>query len=397
MDPGFCYSEEYEKYNFGEGHPLTPKRIEVTFALMKEYELVNENELTLLTPRLATEEEVLWIHKPAYIEKLKELNQISQPSYQSLPEFGLGPGDNPIFPGMYDAAMAVCGASLTAAEYLLSDENHKRSFNIMGGLHHAIPEMASGFCILNDVAIAIEKLIRNKPGSKVLYIDYDAHHGDGVQSIFYERSDVLTLSFHQDGHTLFPGTGFLNENGKGEGKGYALNVPLLPGTIDTIFLDVFGKLVPQIMDAYRPDKIVIQNGVDMHFLDPLTNMGLSTEGLEKLYKGIDSWSPKYTHDDKILALGGGGYNIGVVARVWSMLLANMMHKDIDDPLPAAWLESLEEKWEHFPTPLPVRLRDRNWMIEEKQLKDPYWEDSLWAHVDNISTHFENTLIPQIKP
>lgn len=400
MKPGFVFSQNYDAYNFGAGHPLTPKRIEVTYALMKEYGLLDEKNVDLLDPRVASEEEVLWIHEKAYLDQLKELNSIERPSYKAIPEFGLGPGDNPIFPGMYDAALAVCGASLTAAEYILQEESHHRVFNIIGGLHHAMPGMASGFCILNDVALAIEYISRHfqqgteKP--RIMYVDYDAHHGDGVQKIFYDRDDVLTLSFHQDGHTIFPGTGFLDENGKGKGKGYSLNVPLLPGTIDTIFMEIFDKIVPQVMEAYHPDILVIQNGVDMHFSDPITNMGLSTEGLEKVYKALDVWTEKYVNQDKLLAVGGGGYNIGVVARAWTMLLANMEQVSIDEPLPKAWLEFLKTRWEDSTAQLPILLRDRNFAVEERQLKDPFWEDNLYAHCDNIITHFEETLIPQIK-
>lgn len=396
MKPGFVYSTEYSNYNFGEGHPLTPRRIEVTYSLMEEYNLLSEEKIQLLKPRKATEEEALWIHDGKYVKKLQELNSITQPTYKSYREFGLGPGDNPIFPGMYDAAMSVCGASLTAAEFICKHESGTRAFNILGGLHHAMPSTASGFCILNDVAIAIEFLTRKIPKSKILYIDYDAHHGDGVQNIFYERNDVLTLSFHQDGHTIFPGTGFLDENGKNAGKGYSLNVPLLPGTIDTVFLEIFEKIVPQVMNAFNPDILVIQNGVDMHYLDPITNMGLSTEGLEKIYKSLESWTKKYVSQNKILALGGGGYDIGVVARAWTMILANMQGTYIEEPLPPKWLEFLKTRWEDSFHPLPSLLRDRNYLVEERQLKDPFWEDSLYAHCDNIVTHFEQTLIPQIK-
>ena len=231
MEVGFIYTENFSQYNFGSGHPLTPKRVELTYDLMKLYNLFENPNLKLITPRNATEEDVLRIHKASYLNKLKELNNVGGNStYQAFPKFGLGPGDNPIFAGMYDAAMAVCGASLTAADYILK-ENNTRSFNITGGLHHAMPEMASGFCLLNDVAVAIQHILDNSPkGTKIMYLDIDCHHGDGVQWIFYDRSDVLTLSFHQDGRTLFPGSGALEENRKEHGYGYSLNVPLLPGT-----------------------------------------------------------------------------------------------------------------------------------------------------------------------
>ncbi|WP_457559696.1 acetoin utilization protein AcuC [Candidatus Harpocratesius sp.] len=396
MNPvGFVYTEDYNRYNFGEGHPLTPLRIEVTYELMKSYHLLDHSNIKIINPTPATEKQILRIHTQAYLDKLKELNQISRPSYKSYPEFGLGPGDNPIFPGMYDAALAVCGASIAGAKYLL-EENHSRAFNVTGGLHHAMPGMASGFCILNDVAVAIQFILdRNPPGTKIMYLDVDCHHGDGVQWIFYENPHVLTLSFHQDGHTIFPGSGHLNENGKGNGKGYALNVPFLPGTFDRLYLEAFERIVPAVMDAYRPDFLVMQCGVDTHFMDPLTNAGLSTEGQEKIFKIVNNLASDYA-GDKFLALGGGGYNIGVVARTWSMILANLLGVQIEEPLPSEWLEFLEKKWDDSSIPLPTYLRDRNFYIEEKQLKDPFWTDSLEAHLDMIVQKFEDDYIPAIK-
>ncbi|MHA1562006.1 MAG: acetoin utilization protein AcuC [Promethearchaeota archaeon] len=396
MVVGFIYTTNFSQYNFGSGHPLTPKRIELTYDLMKIYNLFENPNLKLITPRSATEEEVLRIHKASYLNKLKELNNVGGDSiYQGFPKFGLGPGDNPIFPGMYDAAMAVCGASLTAADYILK-ENNSRSFNITGGLHHAMPEMASGFCLLNDVAVAIQHILDNSPkGTKIMYLDIDCHAGDGVQWIFYDRSDVLTLSFHQDGRTLFPGSGTLEENGKGKGKGYALNVPLLPGTIDSVYLNIFEKIVPEVMETYSPDYLVCQLGVDTHFSDPITNLGLSTTGHEQIFKIIQQNVPKYCNN-KFLGLGGGGYNIGVVARSWTMFLAELLDVKIGDPLPEKWVELFNEKWGYSQETAPEVLRDQNWRIEEKQLKNPYWENELEARADEIVKKYEEEFIPLIK-
>ncbi|MHA1612877.1 MAG: hypothetical protein ACTSYU_12545, partial [Promethearchaeota archaeon] len=236
----------------------------------------------------------------------------------------------------------------------------------------------------------------NSPkGTKVMYLDIDAHHGDGVQWIFYENPDVLTLSLHQDGHTLFPGTGHVAENGKGKGKGFSLNVPLLPGTIDRVYLETFDRIIPKVMEAYKPVFVVMQCGVDTHFTDPLTNLGLSTEGQEKIMKKVNRYVTKYTNN-KLLALGGGGYNMGVVARSWTMFLAQFLDIQISDPLPQQWLDFLQTKWDDSTEPLPTQLRDRNYFIEERQLKDPYWIDSMEAHLDNIVQKFEDDFIPAIK-
>ena len=389
---GFIYTQNYSQYDFGEGHPLTPLRIELTFSLMKRYGLLENGNVKLLTPRIDTEEEVLQIHKKHYVDKLKELSKIPNSFYMAVPEYGLGPGDNPIFPNMYDAAMAVCGASLTAADYLL-EQDHNRVFNILGGLHHAMPDMASGFCILNDAAVAIQHLINKKPGSRVMYLDIDCHHGDGVQWIFYDRDDVLTLSFHQDGHTLFPGTGFTKEIGKGKGEGFSLNVPMLPRTTDMIYINTFNRIVPAVMEAYRPDYLVCQLGVDTHFTDPLTQMGLSTTGHEKIFKTITELVPQ-SCNDKFLALGGGGYALDVVARSWTMFLAHLANKTVSEPLPEEWIEELQKKWNEQPP--PTELRDKNIYLEERLLKDPYFADEIEAHSDKVVHTFETELIPRIK-
>jgi acetoin utilization protein AcuC len=392
MPVGFVYTDDFRSYNFGEGHPLTPLRIDLSFSLMKAYHLLENPNIHLITPRVATEKEVLRIHSEQYLNKLKDLNDIAEPSYQVFSEFGLGPGDNPIFPKMYDAAMAVCGASLSAADYLLNDEIN-RSFNILGGLHHAMPDMASGFCLLNDAAVAIQYLLDNNPGSKVMYLDIDCHHGDGVQWIFYDRKDVLTLSFHQTGKTLFPGTGFMKENGKNEGKGYSLNVPLLPRTNDEIYYETFTKILPMVMEAYQPDFLVCQLGVDTHFTDPLTEMGLSTTMHEKVFKIINANAKKYAND-KFLALGGGGYNINVVARSWSLMLAELLETKIEDTLPQVWLDDLNAKWTDQPA--PDTLRDKNYYMETLMMKDPYYFDDLEMHSNKIIEKFEKEFVPAIK-
>jgi acetoin utilization protein AcuC len=392
---GLIHVENFREYDFGEGHPLTPLRIELTYALMRDLGILEHSNVKKLIPRKATDAEVLRIHSQKYIDKLKELNSLTRPSYKSFPEFGLGPGDNPVFPGMYDASLSVVGASLSAAEYLFIDEDHTRAFNIAGGLHHAMPDAASGFCILNDPAIAIQKVLDEHPDFSVMYLDIDCHHGDGVQWIFYKTPKVLTLSFHQSGETLFPGTGFTKETGEGDGKGYSLNFPFPARTFDDIYLRAFNRILPQVMDAYRPDLLVCQLGVDTHFLDPLTSMGLSTTGQEKVFQKIHECVPKYVSTNKLLALGGGGYDVSVVGRTWSMILAEMAGINLENYLPDSWLALLKEKASEFAD--IAYLRDKNWRIEEIQLKNSYFVDELEQKVDVVVEQFEHELIPQIKP
>jgi acetoin utilization protein AcuC len=391
---GLVYTDNFAQYDFGEGHPLTPIRIELTYSLMKAYGLLDSPKILKLNPRSATEEELLRVHTPRFISKLKELNSITTPDYHAYPEFGLGPGDNPVFPGMYDAAKAVVGASLTAMEYLFNHEDNERVFNITGGLHHALPDTASGFCIFNDAAVSIQRILDIHPDFRVMYLDIDCHHGDGVQWIFYKNPRVLKFSLHQNGNTLFPGTGFPEENGEGPGLGYSLNFPFPPHTFDMIYLRAFNRILPQVMDAYRPDILVTQLGVDTHFTDPLTQMGLTTGGQEKVFKKIHELVPKYTRLNKLLALGGGGYDVSVVARTWTMILAEMMGVEIADPLPESWLNHLRKV---APNMSRIQyLRDNNWKAEEMQLKNPYLVDEIEGNVDLTIDKFEKELIPRIK-
>ncbi len=394
MEIGFIYNKDFNKYNFGKGHPLTPLRIELTYSLMRKYKLFDHPNIKIINSRDATEEEITTIHKKSYVEKLKELNLDQANPYEYYAEYGLGPGDNPIFPGMFDAAKMASGSSMTAAEYIVR-EGKTRVFNISGGFHHARRGMASGFCLLNDVAIAIKYIQKKEPDIRIMYLDIDAHHGDGVQEIFYEDPNVLTLSFHQDGKTLFPGTGHIHEIGKNMGKYKAFNVPLPPKTTDSQYLEVFESIVPEIMKAYHPQILVLQSGVDTHYSDPLTNLGLSIEGHEKLFKKINQYTTKYCNN-KLLAIGGGGYNISVVARSWTIFLATLLNEKIQDPLPPNWLEEINSKWPDSKDYNIEQLRDRNLNAETLSLKNPYWLDEIQQDCDKIIEIYKNQYIPKIK-
>jgi acetoin utilization protein AcuC len=210
------------------------------------------------------------------------------------------------------------------------DKDRRIAFNIAGGLHHALADRASGFCYLNDPVIGISRMIEN--GLRVGYLDIDVHHGDGVQGAFYNTDRVLTISIHQHGYTLFPGTGFPDEMGEGPGRGYAVNVPLAPGTGDDVYLWTFMELVPPLMRAYDPDVLVTQLGVDTLATDPLAGLDLTHKCFVKLVEEIKSWNRKW------VALGGGGYDVMNVARAWSQAWAVMKGADIPDTLPEAFVD-----------------------------------------------------------
>jgi acetoin utilization protein AcuC len=241
--------------------------------------------------------------------------------------YGLGPGDTPAFRGVWEASLLYTGASVDGAEHVLAAAGN-RAHNIAGGLHHAMAGRASGFCILNDAAVAIHAMLRKL--DRVAYIDIDAHHGDGVEALFYDDPRVLTISTHESGQFLFPGTGFPDETGRGDARGTAINVPLAPYTDDETFLWAFNEVVPRALAEFRPQAIVTQFGADAHFGDPLAHLALSTRSYEEMLAYFDTLGLPW------LALGGGGYNIDTVPRVWSLVFAALAGAVLPDELPDAY-------------------------------------------------------------
>ena len=228
---------------------------------------------------------------------------------------------------MYEASALSTGASLVAAEMVANGEADV-AFNVAGGLHHAASGYASGFCIFNDPVIAIEYLVRR--GLRPLYVDIDCHHGDGVQAAFYDTPDVMTISLHESGRFLFPGTGDVGELGSGPGTGYSVNIPLAPYTGDDVFAWAFRQVVPPLAKAFSPDVIVTQLGIDTHFNDPITHLRMTVEGHARVVQELGAMAPRW------LALGGGGYDMGAVARGWSLDYGIMLGTDWPDDIPSGY-------------------------------------------------------------
>src|SRR6185312_16954629 len=243
---------------------------------------------------------------PEYVAALKAANAGALPPRAGL--FGLGPGDNPVFRGLWEAARLVAAGSLQAAD-LVAEGRVARAFHFAGGLHHAMPGRASGFCYVNDAVLAIMRL--RERGFRVAYVDIDAHHGDGVQFAFYDDPNVLTVSTHERGDRLFPGTGFVVEMGEGAGLGYSVNVPLQPLTDDAVYHEAFEAVVPPLVTAFKPDALVIQLGIDSHRTDPLTHLSLTVQGFIQAVRRLLPLAPR------VVALGGGGYDLANVARAWT--------------------------------------------------------------------------------
>lgn len=320
------FSERFNHHSYGPNHPLKVERLGLTMDLIEAYGLFDPSESPWVEAREADEQDVLLVHTPEYIEVLRQANT-GQATAQSA-HYGLGSGDNPVFPGLYDWSLLVTGATLECIRQVRYD-NRRIAFNIAGGLHHALSARSSGFCYLNDPAIGIARMVQD--GLRVVYLDVDVHHGDGVESAFYNTDQVLTISIHQNGHTLFPGTGFSQEMGQGSGRGFAVNLPLAPGTDDDLYIRVFNETVPPLVRAFDPDVLVTQLGVDTFTSDPLASLNLTNDGFCKLIREIKSWGISW------VALGGGGYDIMNVARAWTSAWAIMKGIELPDDLPDAFV------------------------------------------------------------
>ncbi len=364
---GLIYTNEYQKYNFGPQHPLRPLRIKLTYSLIEKLGLLNNESLEIIAPRMCTSEELEMVHSKDYIEAVKRLSDDPTDKGIKPYTYGLGPGDNPIFKGMYEASSLVCGASLVAADLVWKENDLNFAFNPAGGLHHAMKNRASGFCIFNDIAVAIKHLQKLEKNIRIAYLDIDCHHGDGVQWLFYDDPNVLTISLHQSGKFLFPGTGDTKERGENEGQGYAINFPLLPETSNKMYLKLFRKCVPRILEKYQPDILLTQLGVDTHFNDPLTQMGLSISIYRDLGQTIETCATDYCNN-RWLAFGGGGYQMSVVPRAWAIFLSKMLHIDLENKLPDDWIREVKENVPYEET--PYLLWDRNDKIEVQHLSHP---------------------------
>jgi len=274
--------------------------------------LLDSTDNIELAPEPANRETLAKLHTEEYLDVLQRVSD-GEFDYDML-SMGIGSGDCPAFDGVYDHGLWAVGATVTGARQILAGNAHI-AFNPSGGLHHAHSACASGFCYVNDVVLGCMTLA--DAGKKVLYLDVDVHHGDGVQEAFYGRDDVMTISFHQSGRTLFPGTGFIDELGDGPGRGYSVNLPLPIGTYDEIYMDAFRQIALPLIDAYRPDCLVIEIGTDALADDPLAQLMLSNN----VYADIIAELLKF--DTPLLATGGGGYNFDNTVRAWSLSWAAM--------------------------------------------------------------------------
>ncbi|MBZ5589489.1 MAG: acetoin utilization protein AcuC [Acidobacteriia bacterium] len=375
------YDPNYLAYDFGPAHPFSPVRLEMLLDLLHEL----GHPVGPMAPQPVSREDLLTVHSEEYVSAVEEADRgepVTDPD-----RFGLGTPDNPVFPGMDQAARYLVGGTLLGAHLLFYDKA-QTVIQLGGGMHHAQRDRASGFCVYNDLAVAIRYLLDH--GATVAYLDIDVHHGDGVQTIFYDEPSVLTISLHESGQYLFPGTGEVHELGKLHGRGRKLNVPLAPFTEADSYLRAFSAVVPQALAWFRPDFLVVQAGADAHAGDPLADLLLTTQAFETLFQRCLEYADKFCRGRVLFTLGGG-YDVHSVPRIWALLYLTIHGHPVASELPASWRQRWQERLGvdlpaamHDPNPAypPVPLReeiaDHNRSITNRLLDSlmPYWYGSV---------------------
>ena len=313
------YSDRLSAFNYGSNHPFKPERAKFFYELLNRYSLIFEPDQEIIAPVPLDEKTLLSFHSVKYIDLLKRCNN-GEFTLEML-QAGIGNDDNPVISGMFDYALEASGGTYQGAMMLLQDRADL-VFNPHGGFHHAGRDFAEGFCFINDIAIAITVLV--KQGKKIAYVDIDAHHGNGVQDAFYSDNRVLTISLHESGKSLYPWGGFEHETGIDKGKGFNVNIPLLQGSDDEVYLNAFDQTVPPLLSAYKPDILFIEIGGDIHKDDPLAHLNVTSNSYEAVLKTLKELCPR------IMATGGGGYNTHKTASLWALSWATLCGLEIID-------------------------------------------------------------------
>ncbi|MGV9790178.1 acetoin utilization protein AcuC [Streptomyces sp. NPDC003435] len=348
------WDEAVTGYDFGPDHPMAPVRLELTRKLVAALGL--DRELEIVAAKPAGESTLRLVHREDYIDAVRAASADPGAADGS---YGLGTVDDPAFAGMHEVSALIAGQSVAAAEAVWrGDVDH--AVNFAGGLHHAMPGGASGFCVYNDAALAIARLLELGV-ERVAYVDVDVHHGDGVQAAFWEDPRVLTVSLHEHPRTLFPATGWPQETGAGAGEGSAVNVALPAGTGDAGWLRAFHAVVPELLAEFRPQVLVSQHGADTHLEDPLAHLAVSLDAQRAVQVACHELAHTYA-DGKWLALGGGGYAVvDVVPRSWTHLVAIAAGREIapETVIPEGWRQEVYARTRQLG---PQRMTDGRWPV-----------------------------------
>jgi acetoin utilization protein AcuC len=347
-EPLVVYGPANHDYDFGPDHPFTPRRFGPGIDLLRE---LGADPAAFAAPEPVSDEVLGTVHTASFLASVHRLAD-----YPELADHeAVTDGDTPPFYGMDRAAASVVGGTLHAMERILAgDRIH--AFHPGGGLHHAFPARASGFCVYNDLAIAIRRA--RDAGHRVLYLDVDVHHGDGVEAIFWNDPMVQTVSFHETGLNLFPGTGWVEDRGGQDADGSAVNIPLEPGTSDGSWVEVIELVAPVVAAAFRPTILVTQQGCDSHALDPLANLQISTRAMSRIARLFDGLAHRHA-GGRWLATGGGGYDVyRVVPRSWALVWLAQAHRAVPTHTPSGWRERwAAEAAAHRAGPTPREMLD----------------------------------------
>ncbi|WP_336821748.1 acetoin utilization protein AcuC [Staphylococcus capitis] len=351
LSTGYVYSEDLLQYRFSNEHPFNQMRLKLTTELLKDANFLKDEHIVI--PRIATDEELALIHQYDYIQAIRHASHGILSEHEAK-KYGLNGDDTLQFKHMHRHSARIVGGALNLVDCIMYG-TFINGCHLGGGLHHALPGRANGFCIYNDVAITAKYLVE-KYHQRVMVIDTDAHHGDGTQWSFYTDNRIMTYSIHETGKFLFPGSGHYTERGEDIGYGYTVNVPLGPYTEDASYLEVFKETVEPLVAAFKPDIILSVHGLDIHYRDPLTHMNCTLNSLYSIPYIIQDLAKRYCNH-KVLMFGGGGYNIWrVVPRAWSHVFLSLIGEPIQRGyLPLNWIN----KWKLYSTvKLPKRWEDR---------------------------------------
>lgn len=334
-----AWDDSFGAYDFGPGHPLSPVRVDLTMRLARALGVLDHPHVRVSDAPSASDARIRTVHAARYVDAVRRAGTTLLPA---LP-YGLGTDDTPVFADMHDASAKVVGASVQCAEQVWSGAS-EHAVNICGGLHHAMPDSGAGFCVYNDAAVAIARLLE-LGAERVAYVDVDVHHGDGVERAFWDEPRVLTVSIHESGRALFPGTGFPRDTGGPDAPGSAANLALPPGTGDAGWLRAFHAVVPHLVEAFDPQVLVTQHGCDSHVLDPLAHLALSVDAQRASYAALHDLAHRCA-GGRWVALGGGGYElVDVVPRAWTHLLAEAAGHPVDPttPVPEEWRDYVRRR------------------------------------------------------
>ncbi len=382
---GIIWSDQFTNYNLGEGHPMNTRRLDIPYQLYRNLDFLNNPSFTEFTPVEASEDDLLRFHSKNYIKMVKSLSKAGDGYYG---RYGLGTGDCPVFPEMHESSCLIVGGTLEGTKRIMNNEVNQ-AFSLMAGLHHAFEEQAAGFCYYNDAVIAINYLQEEYGIERILYIDTDVHHGDGVLGAFYSSKNVLGVSIHESPQFLFPGTGLSDEIGREDGLGYTINIPLFPGTWDDLYIELFEGIIPCIWKEYDPEFIIWQCGADGHFGDILGHLNLTTNLYNYLGRRISELSSDCSANGRLLLLGGGGYNPDSVARVWMATLAGISGVSLPEFSPTNWIDYCKNVYELDVSPklnddkLDPQKIERHILINEANsqylqvLKEEIQEAGVW--------------------